>query len=448
MLFPLYALGNIIMGSSTNTSTPYPIVTTNAATNLASTTATLNGTGYNYNSTGTSFFNYGTTTAYGTRTTLVTFTANTITTAFSSNLTGLTAGTTYHFQACVSNSAGITCGSDLTFGTVGLGTMTILAGLTSPHAGNTASLAIDTINGFLYVCSGANPYIWKIRLSDFSNQGTLTLSGGAGDTCRSITIDSANTIMYAAISTNSLSGSNSIYSINLSSFTVIASQYHSTLDIGCRGVSGYEMMGIAVDNGNTLHVASRNFGVCNMTSALVLGTTYTIGAQSGAIGYDSINNHVFGTLKTGANTSNIGQFDTSLNLLNTYVSGLSSGDSFLNMPAFDYVNGYVYFPGGSDISTLMQVTLSGTFSGANIGTSISAHTVGVGSTIGYLYIGNASAPGTIKSRLLTSPSSDIGTLTLSAYVGQVAHIIVDNTTNIMYAGITTSPIKVVKVQLN
>jgi hypothetical protein len=98
------------------TSTIAPSVTTGAATNPATTSATLNG---NLGSLGTATsvnvsFEWGTTTSYGTETTAQSMTAIG---AFTSNLTGLTAKTTYHFRAKAVGDGSAVYGDDMTFTT-------------------------------------------------------------------------------------------------------------------------------------------------------------------------------------------------------------------------------------------------------------------------------------------------------------------------------------------
>ncbi len=99
---------------SFTTATVPPTVTTDNATNITATGATLNG---NLTSLGSYssvyvFFQYGLNTSYGTNTTEQ---AKTATGGFSDNITGLSKGTPYHFRAvCRYNSDNYTCGEDKT----------------------------------------------------------------------------------------------------------------------------------------------------------------------------------------------------------------------------------------------------------------------------------------------------------------------------------------------
>jgi hypothetical protein len=97
----------------------YDLVTvvTNPATNVASFSATLNGTVNPNGLTTTVYFQYGTTTSYGSTTASHSFTGKT-TQSVSANISGLTASTTYHFRIVGTNSGGTNYGADRTFTTL------------------------------------------------------------------------------------------------------------------------------------------------------------------------------------------------------------------------------------------------------------------------------------------------------------------------------------------
>ena len=89
-------------------------VATSAATNVADTSATLNGT-VNPNGTSTTvFFQYGTTTSYGSQTANQVFTGSTLQNVTAS-VSGLTPAMTYHYRLVAKNSGGTSVGSDVTF---------------------------------------------------------------------------------------------------------------------------------------------------------------------------------------------------------------------------------------------------------------------------------------------------------------------------------------------
>lgn len=100
------------------TTTVPPTVTTDAASGISTSGATLNGTVNANNDTTTVTFEYGLTTSYGTTTTAVPGTATGLAnTPVSLELTGLSNDTTYHYRVVGQNSAGTTYGADMTFTT-------------------------------------------------------------------------------------------------------------------------------------------------------------------------------------------------------------------------------------------------------------------------------------------------------------------------------------------
>ena len=101
------------------TSSPIaPTATTNAATSVTTTGATLNGTVNANNASATVTFEYGLSDSYGTTVTAsqspVTGTTNA---AVSYGLSGLTPNQTYHFRVATTNAGGTTYGADMTFTT-------------------------------------------------------------------------------------------------------------------------------------------------------------------------------------------------------------------------------------------------------------------------------------------------------------------------------------------
>jgi N-acetylneuraminic acid mutarotase len=103
--------------TATATATPSPAVTTNAATNVASFSATLNGSVNPRGSTTTVYFQWGTTTSYGHTTAAQTKTGNT-SLPITANISGLSASHLYHFRIVATNGGGTSFGSDRTFTTL------------------------------------------------------------------------------------------------------------------------------------------------------------------------------------------------------------------------------------------------------------------------------------------------------------------------------------------
>jgi hypothetical protein len=96
-----------------------PIATTAPATGATTTAAALNGLATNPDlSPGVVYFEYGTTTAYGTRTPEQPIGATTRGAGFTATVGGLTAGTTYHFREVVRNGIATVASPDRSFSTV------------------------------------------------------------------------------------------------------------------------------------------------------------------------------------------------------------------------------------------------------------------------------------------------------------------------------------------
>jgi plastocyanin len=99
---------------TTLTPTGPPVVITNGATNVTASSGTLNGSLDPHGLTTTVFFQYGTTTSYGSATPMQTQTGNTYRN-ITANVGGLTPHTTYHFRMVATNAGGTKMGADRTF---------------------------------------------------------------------------------------------------------------------------------------------------------------------------------------------------------------------------------------------------------------------------------------------------------------------------------------------
>jgi hypothetical protein len=102
---------------ATFTTNGAPSVSTSAASSVAPTSAKLNGTVSANGLTTTWWFEYGTTTAYGSKTASHGAGSGTSAQKEAATITGLKTATVYHFRIVASNSAGTTHGADQTFST-------------------------------------------------------------------------------------------------------------------------------------------------------------------------------------------------------------------------------------------------------------------------------------------------------------------------------------------
>jgi hypothetical protein len=94
-----------------------PGATTGPATDVTATTATLNGTVSPNREDTRYYFQYGTTTAYGTDTPMQGPIGGNADRAVSANVTGLAPSTTYHYRVVAVNASGTVFGADMTFTT-------------------------------------------------------------------------------------------------------------------------------------------------------------------------------------------------------------------------------------------------------------------------------------------------------------------------------------------
>ena len=130
-------------------SVPLPQVTTNPASNVESTYATLNGYLSDLGGSGSCdvWFEWGTTTNYGHTTSLQTrYSCG----SFYDNIIGLTPETTYHFRAVASSSAGTAYGDDVTFYTP----PNIDPPVVYTDPATNIETASATLNGYLHYLGG------------------------------------------------------------------------------------------------------------------------------------------------------------------------------------------------------------------------------------------------------------------------------------------------------
>jgi len=163
-----------------------PTATTNAATSITSTGATLNGSINAKNASTTVTFEYGLTTSYGT---IVTADQSPVTggtaTPVSKIITGLTAGTTYHYRVNGVNVGGTTNGTDLTFTTVATApTESFYDQITLPFAPtDDVDMSSSTLAPSMYLASASTvkSYPSKGYKVTLPKSGTITLSASSNE---------------------------------------------------------------------------------------------------------------------------------------------------------------------------------------------------------------------------------------------------------------------------
>ena len=441
MFIPSIVYGIIYVGAQSNTSKPYPIVTTNAATSITDTTATLNGTAYNYNSAGTYYFNYGLTSSYGTQSTPVVFAGNTTTTSFSTNITGLTTGSLYHFQACVSNTVGSTCGSDLTFTPnnplVRLASLTVSGGATAGLNG----MFIDNASTFLYACTGGSvANLDKISLSSFTQTGTYI---SINNNCNNGILDKTNSNYY--LHTSSPSNANRFIekvAVGAMTGSIIITLATGTTAFGNNGT-------VAIDYVNNKiywpHVNATSTQQINRIDIASNTWDATINAYGASVFFDTINTIWSGSVTAGPAVQKSTAVPFTAGSLTSGNPGLSSS------VVIDSNTGSIYF-GNEQNNQIILLNTSGLSTSGFVSSLCLSGTlagIAIDSIKGYIYFNCISSPmvlgavrisdGSIAQRLTLSSGEN---LTGSGYTS----LAVDITNHNLYVG--TSSNKLIKVQLN
>ena len=143
-----------------------PTVTTQPASNVTTTSATLTGA-VNPNGAATSFyFQYGPDTNYGSFTVTNNLDSGTNLLALSNTITGLAPGATYHFQIVASNSAGISSGDDVAFTTLGL------APTATTQTASNVTATSSTLNGAVNPNGTPTSFYFQYGLD--TNYGSFT----------------------------------------------------------------------------------------------------------------------------------------------------------------------------------------------------------------------------------------------------------------------------------
>jgi plastocyanin len=155
-----------------------PTATTEAATGITENDATLRGT-IDPNGQPTSYyFNYGTTAAYGQKTSEISVGSDGVNHALSAALSGLAAGTTYHFQivATYASGASTVLGGDRTFVTASPpGAPTASTGEATPMGQTEA-----TLRGTVNPNGSATTYFFNYGTTSSYGHTTTVASAGAG----------------------------------------------------------------------------------------------------------------------------------------------------------------------------------------------------------------------------------------------------------------------------
>jgi hypothetical protein len=140
-------VGAVLMLSAGTAAAQVPGVTTGGAARITSQGATLTGQVNPRGLSTTYFFEYGTTTAYGARTTPTAAGQGTTAAATAAPVAGLAPATRYHFRLVAQNASGVARGGDRTFRTAAQPLALALAATPNPLAFGGAVMISGTLSG-------------------------------------------------------------------------------------------------------------------------------------------------------------------------------------------------------------------------------------------------------------------------------------------------------------
>jgi len=237
-----------------------PSVSTDAASSIISSSATLNGT-VNPNGTSTTVtFEYGISTSY---VSAITATQSPLTgtnsQSVSAGVTGLTVGTTYHFRVKGTNSGGTTNGDDQTF------TTTSGPPITDPTvttgSASTVTSTSATLNGAVNPNGSTTTYYFEYGTT--ASYGATTTSTSAGSGTSDVSVDASitgltakTTYHYRVVATNTSGtsqGADATFVTSSQKPTIAIGSGNGTrgdkitLPITLTNISGTEIAAVSVD---------------------------------------------------------------------------------------------------------------------------------------------------------------------------------------------------------
>jgi trimeric autotransporter adhesin len=165
-----------------------PSATTKAASSVTASSAKLNGSVKPNGLATTCFFDYGSTTSYGSKSGTVNAGAGTSTVNVSSTISGFGPGI-HHFRLSCTSSAGTSTGSDLSFGTAG-------APVVQTGSAQGASTSSATLTGSVNPSGGSTS--WYFQYGPSASYGSKTPSKSAGSGTAATGVAAAITGLKAA----------------------------------------------------------------------------------------------------------------------------------------------------------------------------------------------------------------------------------------------------------
>jgi hypothetical protein len=182
------------------TTSSAPVAVTGAATNVTTTSATLSGTVDPNGRVTVWYFEYGTSTSYGSKTAEKNAGSGTSTVSVSGPVSGLTRGRLYHYRLVATSDAGTSRGADQTFSTTTA--PTVITGSASSIAPTAA-----TLNGT--VTANGQSTSWYFEYGTSTSYGSKTAAKSAGSGTTPVNVSSSltrlrttTTYHYRLVATN------------------------------------------------------------------------------------------------------------------------------------------------------------------------------------------------------------------------------------------------------
>jgi trimeric autotransporter adhesin len=179
-----------------------PTAATSAAGSIGSTTATLHGKVNPKGRTTTYFFEYGTSTSYGSKTAASSAGSGTGDVSVSKAISGLKAGATYHARLVATSDAGSASGADVSFTTQGV--PVVVTGAAS-GAGPTQATVSGSVN------PSGRATSWFVEYGTTTGYGSRTTSRSVGSGTSQVTVSATLTALqpgvlfhYRIVASNSL----------------------------------------------------------------------------------------------------------------------------------------------------------------------------------------------------------------------------------------------------
>jgi hypothetical protein len=177
-----------------------PVAVTGSATSVTTTSATLNGTVDPNGRATTWYFEYGTSTSYGSKTAEKSAGSGTSTTGVAGPVSGLTRGRLYHYRLVATSDAGTSRGADQSFST-------ITAPTAVTGAASSIGLTSAKLNGTVTANGQATSWYFEYGTSTSYGSKTPAKSAGSGTSAVKVTasltgLRRTTTYHYRLVATN------------------------------------------------------------------------------------------------------------------------------------------------------------------------------------------------------------------------------------------------------